>query len=194
MVAIAPGAYSVAYYKPGYTSKTVSVAIGSGSTTTTNVSLVASPDVTPVYRFFNRAKGVHFYTADEAEKNSTIANHASTYTFEGVAFRLDSDSPDNAAPLYRFYNRRTGVHFYTASEAEKNATMKDLSGAYVFEGVSYLVCGVASPGSRPVYRFFNKRAGVHFYTADEAEKSETIKRLSGTYDYEGVGYSFVAAP
>ena len=194
VTAIAPGTYSVTYDKPGYTPKTVSVVIGSGSTTTTNVSLAAGPDVTPVYRFYNRAKGVHFYTADEAEKNRTIANHSSIYTFEGVAFRLDSDSPDNAAPLYRFYNRRTGVHFYTASEAEKSATTKDSSGAYIFEGVSYLVCGVATPGSRPVYRFFNKRAGVHFYTADEAEKSETIERLSGTYVYEGVGYSFVAAP
>jgi peptidoglycan/xylan/chitin deacetylase (PgdA/CDA1 family) len=40
----------------------------------------------------------------------------------------------------------------------------------------------------PVYRFYNVRAGVHLYTADETEKNTVQKNLSSIYRYEGVGY------
>jgi hypothetical protein len=42
----------------------------------------------PVYRFYNFRKGVHFYTASEAEKNNVVATLSSTYRLEGVAFYL----------------------------------------------------------------------------------------------------------
>jgi hypothetical protein len=42
-------------------------------------------DVVPLYRFLNTIKGVHFYTAAEAEKNSIVAN-IPTLVLEGVAY------------------------------------------------------------------------------------------------------------
>ena len=77
-------------------------------------------------------------------------------------------------PLYRFYNIKKGVHFYTASEAEKNNVVAKLSSTYRLEGVAYSVSAAAVANSTPVHRFFNKKKGVHFYTADAAEKQNTI--------------------
>ena len=40
-------------------------------------------------------------------------------------------------PVYRFYNKKNGSHFYTASEAEKNTVLSTLTGTYAFDGVAY---------------------------------------------------------
>lgn len=39
-----------------------------------------------------------------------------------------------------------------------------------------------------VYRFFNRRAGTHFYTADEGEKERVRTGLAGVYTLEGEAY------
>ncbi len=76
--------------------------------------------ITRVFRFYNLKNGVHFYTASEAEKDSTLANLGATYKYEGVAYSLNSaPGGGNDTPLYRFYNMKTGVHFYTASRGRE---------------------------------------------------------------------------
>jgi len=42
----------------------------------------------PVYRFYNKVNGSHFYTVSEAERNNVIATWPHIYTYEGVAFYL----------------------------------------------------------------------------------------------------------
>ena len=55
------------------------------------------------------------------------------------------------------------------------------------EGPAYNVSMTAA-GSMPVYRFYNKRNGTHFYTASEAEKASVITKLAATYRLEGVAF------
>ena len=143
----------------------------------------------PMYRFYNVRTGTHFYTASEAEKHSVVARLSATYRLEGVAFALDASSTVNDTPLYRFYNFRQGVHFYSASDAEKNHVMATLGNVYRFDGP---VCKVAttSVDTQPVFRFYNFKKGVHFYTASAAERDSVISHLSKTYRYEGVAYYF----
>ncbi|MEI7814898.1 MAG: polysaccharide deacetylase family protein [Coriobacteriia bacterium] len=140
----------------------------------------------PVYRFYNAGSGVHLYTADETEKNNVQANLSSTYTYEGAGYWIDTSDPVNSNPLYRFYNFREGVHFYTADETEKNNVLTKLSSTYRYEGVAYNIS--LTPTSMPAYRFLNVRTGVHFYTATEGEKDYVIKHYGSTYRYEGVGF------
>jgi peptidoglycan/xylan/chitin deacetylase (PgdA/CDA1 family) len=140
----------------------------------------------PVYRFYNVRSGVHLYTADEAEKASIQENLASTYRYEGVGYSIDTSDAVNSSPLYRFYNFRADVHFYTADEAEKNSIQKNLSSTYRYEGVAYKVS--LAPTSMPVYRFVNVRTGVHFYTATQGERDWLIANLTSPYRYEGVAF------
>jgi hypothetical protein len=130
---------------------------------------------------------VHFYTASAIEKQNVINNLSGTYHYEGVAYTVNTGNPANNQPLYRFFNTRTGVHFYTASETEKNLTLANLP-YYNYEGVAYYVCTSPPSDSRTVFRFYNMKQGVHFYTADEDEKDNTIATLSGTYKFEGPGF------
>jgi len=141
----------------------------------------------PVYRFYNRRNGSHFYTASEAEKAHTIAALSSTYTYEGAAFQINTSNPSNVRPLYRFYNRRNGSHFYTASEAEKAHTIAALGSTYSYDGPAYQV-STFPYFSQPVYRFYNRRNGTHFYTASESERAHTLSALSSTYSYDGIAY------
>jgi hypothetical protein len=92
----------------------------------------------PLYRFCNVAKGTHFYTASEAEKNQVIATLSRIYRFEGPAYSV-SLTPAGATPVYRFYNKRNATHFYTASEAEKQSVIAKLSDTYRFEGPAFYI-------------------------------------------------------
>ena len=158
--------------------------VGPRSTTATAAPLAA----TTVYRFYNKTNGSHFYTASEAEKNSVVANLSATYKLEGVAYKINTANPANSAPLYRFYNKKNGSHFYTASLAEKNSVQANLSATYSYDGPAYNVCVAPPAGSTTVWRFFNKLNSSHFYTADQAEKNNVQNNLTATYALDGPAF------
>jgi VCBS repeat-containing protein len=142
-----------------------------------------------VYRFLNRTTSVHFYTASEAEKANVVDTLSSTYSLEGVAYSLDTSAAANTAPLYRFYNIKKGVHFYTASPEERDTLLNTMGDVYRYDGVACNI-SLTPAGSQPVYRFYNIQNGVHFYTASLAERDSVESRLSGTYRYEGIAYYY----
>ena len=43
-------------------------------------------------------------------------------------------------------------------------------------------------GGATIYRFYNVKTGVHFYTASAEERDEVIATLSHIYRYEGEAY------
>ena len=88
-------------------------------------------------------------------------------------------------PVYRFYNFKKGVHFFTASETERRNVVARLSSTYRPEGVSYAFDASGTVNSVPLYRFYNYRKGTHFYTASVVERDEVIRKLWRTYRYEG---------
>ena len=93
---------------------------------------VDADDCCDVYRFFNAFNGDHFFTANEGEAQGLMANEASGYTYEGIAFQVaDSGSVD--AAINRYYNAETGEHFYTDSVEEGVIVTGQLG--YVYEGV-----------------------------------------------------------
>ena len=187
---VTPGTYTATYSKTGFTSQAVAVTIAADATTTRDIVLVPAPaeTLTPVYRFFNRANGSHFYTASEAEKNDVVANLSAIYELDGAAYKVSSAF---GTPLHRFYNKSNGSHFYTASEAEKNDVIANLSANYTYDGIAYRVSASPVAGSTPVFRFFNGSNASHFYTASPAEKDVVAANLSETYTLDGVAFHVV---
>ena len=151
---------------------------------------LASPSNRPVYRFFNTKIGTHFYTASEVERYSVATKLKATYRYGGVAYSVNTSNTANAVPLYRFYNKKNGSHFYTASEQEKNTVIAQWAATFRFEGPVYNV-SLTPENSSPMYRFYNKRNGSHFYTANETEKNTVMTTLGATYNYEGVKFYLV---
>jgi Repeat of unknown function (DUF5648) len=101
---------------------------------TLNTSAVSN--YRPLYRFYNRRTGTHFYTADTAERDNVINTLGAIYQYEGPAYNV-SAYPWFGLPVYRFYNRRTGTHFYTADETEKTNVINTMSAIYTYEGPAY---------------------------------------------------------
>ena len=138
----------------------------------------------PIYRFFNMKAGTHFYSASDAEFIKVYGTMATAFKYDGVAYYVPVDErTEGMQPLYRFFNKKSGVHFYTRDEAEK-AKVMTMTSLYSYEGVAYYVTGY-SEYAIPVYRFYVPARNAHFYTAD---MSEISTKLSSSYQYEGIGY------
>ena len=99
-----------------------------------------------------------------------------------------NEDPTNT--VYRFFNRDSGVHFYTANETERSAVLELPN--YSFEGESYLGVDPLSgmPAPQPVYRFLNQDTGVHLYTISETER-ESVAELDN-FTFEGEAFSAYA--
>lgn len=91
--------------------------------------------------------------------------------------------------VFRFFNVETGVHFYTASESERDLVIRSQS-SFKFEGQAFEVSSDPSDGPE-VFRFFNKDTGTHFYTASESERDLVIAE-NDSYAFEGVAYTAFA--
>src|SRR5690349_17878066 len=83
----------------------------------------------------------------------------------------------DASPVFRFYNTRTGTHFYTISAAERDSVLANYPW-FAFEGSVYYGFTSQQPGTTPVYRFYNTKTGTHFYTQSESERSYVVETYS----------------
>lgn len=145
-------------------------------------SVAAPPPGVPgaVYRFYNEATGVHFYTASVAERDLVITS-LSDFAYEGAVF-----AAPGGTGVHRFWNTETGTHFYTISETERGQISLSLP-AFRYEGVAYEAYLSEAPGLIALHRFYNTQTGTHFYTADVAEQQHVAENLSA-FLYEGVAY------
>ena len=97
-----------------------------------------SANTIDIFRFYNSTTGTHFYTASAAERDQVIRT-LPVFQYEGVAYKAYASSEGGAhEELYRFYNQKSGTHFYTTSEAERDSIINTLP-TYRFEGIAYYV-------------------------------------------------------
>lgn len=101
-------------------------------------SSVNQPGLTPVHRFYNRASSTHFYTTSSSEATRVRNTMSKTYRYEGIAYYANiAASGGNLVTVYRFYNRLTGTHFYTASTTERDRLRAKSSHIYRYESTAY---------------------------------------------------------
>lgn len=145
----------------------------------------------PVYRFYNINTGAHFYTTTEHEKRSVL--EMPQYRYEGiVAFAKDFRTViEGMIPVYRFYNFKQGVHFYTSNQAEATYVNNNLGHTFKYEGVAYQAYSYQLSNSSPMHRFYKFRQGVHFYTPNQVEATTVNNTASSTYRYEGISYFLI---
>jgi hypothetical protein len=98
------------------------------------VNSVASKTGTPIYRLYNRnGGGMHFYTANAAEKDMLLANGWT----EGKVVFYGADKA-TGIPVYRTYNTgsNNGEHNYTTNIKESDMNVK---AGWRAEGVAFYV-------------------------------------------------------
>lgn len=145
----------------------------------------------PVFRFYNRATGAHFYTNSVAERDGIIAT-LPTYQYEGAAFYAAVQTGADLEAVTRFFNTRSESHFYTISRAERDSVIANLP-SYRYEGPMWYANTSSAAGNRPIYRFYNESIGTHFFTATETERDAIIRDLPA-YRYEGIAYYVWSTP
>ena len=78
--------------------------------------------------------------------------------------------------VHRFYNMRTGSHFYTSNQSEASHVNDHLYTTYRYEGKAFNVYMTEEDSSRvAVYRLYNLRTGAHFYTSSKSEYFSAIR-------------------
>ena len=103
----------------------------------------------PVFRFYNRTTGTHFYTTSASERDGIVAYYPQ-FAYEGPAYHaMPEPGSDGRVAVYRFFNRNTGAHFYTASEAERDKVVASYP-AFVYEGIAFYVHPAATAAAAPV--------------------------------------------
>ena len=106
-------------------------------------------DTVPVFRFYNKTTGTHFYTSSVSERDGIIAYYPQ-FAYEGPAFHaMPADGTDGRVAVFRFFNRNTGAHFYTASPAERDKIVASYP-HFVYEGVAFYVYPAATAAVAPV--------------------------------------------
>ena len=140
----------------------------------------AENDLT-IFEFFN----------EDGELGTGATNRINNIldTQDIVDFFATNSPVENAAgsTVYRFFNRDTGVHFYTASEIERNS-VEELAN-FNFDGASYLGVDPLSGQLKPVpvYRFLNEDTGVHLYTISKIERDVVLEL--DNFSFEGEAFS-----
>ena len=76
-----------------------------------------------------------------AKKQHTKLTRAHTanspaFSYEGKGWYANVGAGAGATAMYRFFNTRTGTHFYTTSAAERDSVLLN-SPAYNYEGIAY---------------------------------------------------------
>ncbi|MEO5702201.1 MAG: DUF1800 family protein [Casimicrobiaceae bacterium] len=142
-------------------------------------------DASPVYRFYNTAKGTHFYTISATERDDVMLRYAG-FVYEGPVFWAFPQAVPATSPVYRFFNTQTGTHFYTASTDEKDYVIAHYP-ELTFEGPAYWLAPGEGTARTPLYRFYNTRTGAHFYTTSAAER-DYVNATWPWFAEEGTAY------
>jgi hypothetical protein len=169
--------------------------IGSGHAVLDNVlvesGLLVESKSVPVYRFWSEVFDQHFYTISEEEKEKILTNYMDDWAYEGVVYHAWPDDTDpESRPVHRFWSDELLGHFYTISEGEKDAVIKNFPTVWAYEGVAFYAYpeGSQPTWSRPVYRFWSQSKGAHFYTIDENERDTLVNQFGDIWAFEGIAW------
>ena len=93
----------------------------------------------PLYRFFDVNHSVHFYTANESEKELLMnGNDYVHFLYEGEAFNVlpaDTAGQHGLVDVVRYFNPSTGLHLYSTSLEEQYILAADET--WIREGIAW---------------------------------------------------------
>jgi len=152
---------------------------------------VKDTDYLYVARFWSPSLSNHFWSSDATEIQNVRDYEYNVRQYEGISYyAFRSDVVLDAVPLYRFYDPVRAVHFYTASEDEKNNVIANESEWWNYEGIAYYVYPQTYNGSsKSVYRFYSHSLRHHFWTASITERDNILANESNVWDlYDGLAF------
>lgn len=154
-----------------------------------------------VFRFLNVENSSFFYTTSETEAEIILAKSSELigdqkewpYVYQGATFSAASRY-ENTVNLHRYFNSKTGHHFFTANESEVeylDSRIQDAGWPFVYEGVAFEVYLDDPNGDEigeeiAVHRFYSSSLNRHVFTASPLEA--LLFQETGIWQYEGIGF------
>jgi hypothetical protein len=122
--------------------------------------------------------------------NGIVFNYGTRYDISKLDVAIVQDlglsvTNNDINSTYRFYDTKTGDHFYTTSAYEKQQILKTIPW-FNFEGAAWATPDKAA-NTMDVFRFFDTGTDTHFYTTSAQERDIVIK-TAPQFHYEGVGF------
>ncbi len=93
------------------------------------------------------------------------------------------DASSDRVAVFRFFNQKTGAHFYTASAGERDFVVRTYPD-FRYENVAFYAYQAPGTDRNAVLRFYNRGAGAHFYTISAAER-DFVQATYPAFSYEG---------
>jgi hypothetical protein len=108
-----------------------------------NVVSDPTPGTSPIFRVFNFQTQRHYYTTNAAERDFLLGLVTpSNPQYGQIGWRYEKDEglifanqAPGTVPIYRLYNRPTGVHLYTESAAVRDAVLRQFPGIWEAHGI-----------------------------------------------------------
>lgn len=135
---------------------------GSGSV---NICSQQKAQLTPIYRYWSRTQGDHFYTTNANEKpNSNV------YVYEGISGYVFKTQVAGSVPIYRSYKADIAAHYYSTVNDATNY-------GYSNEGILGYALPTSDSGSVPWYRLhIGYPTSDYLETISTKEKGEAIAK------------------
>jgi hypothetical protein len=143
----------------------------------------------PVYCFVSSVTSRYFYTVEESERDALL-QMPQLWTSKGIAYRAFASAIEpTLKPVYRFWSDKLSSHFWTISEAEKDALIERYASVWAYEGpVFYAYPEGSQPAdAKPVYRFWSGISEAHYYTISETEKN-LLMTQGDVWAFEGIAW------
>jgi len=97
---------------------------------------------------------------------------------------LSAKLSDLTSGVHRFFNTKTGSHFYSADNEE--AFSLTMRADFIYEGVAFGRAQGHQADGPAIHRYFNEKTGAHFYTTDPFQAGPTTHTEG--WVYEGVAF------
>lgn len=149
------------------------------------------PQCTPstvdcIWEFENEDTGKRFYTNSPSERDTV---YRLNYQAVGIPIHTRKGTTPGSIPVYRLFHLVEGWHFWTSSEAEKNALVA--SGKWRDEGIGFHVDPTESNTGKQVYRLYTTNGGGKHVLTTDSNQIKTL--LSKGYTNEGAVFTSVSA-
>ena len=140
-------------------------------------------EITPIYRLYNKRTGVNIYTRGYKDTTKVLAKWSDFEFTDGIpAFCANLKPKEGLTPIYRLYNRRTGVHLYVRGDQDKNKVLNKWHDFEFTDGEpAFWASLTQKPGLTPIYRLYNRRTGTHLYTIGQQDKDKILNKW---HDFE----------
>ena len=143
-----------------------------------NGSTLTNANGQTLVTFTNNGATVGQFTLQGTYASNQI-NISNSSTNAGVTSFVTTTVADTVTTgsVYRFFDKTTGTHFFTADAGEKNSVIANVPNL-VEETNGFGNVVQSDPNSEAVYRFFDNIHGTHFFTASASERDTIINTRS----------------